>query len=555
MPAAHLSEQRRKELGAFYTPVELAECLVNWCLRSASDSAIDPSYGGYVFLEQACRRLEALGAEPRSVGRQVCGIDVDEEAAHLTQQRPDISDCRLIRADFFEIEPSPKMRFTANIGNPPYIRYQEWNGSSARARTVAEGLGVTLTRLASAWAPFIVHGCQFLEPGGRMGQVLPAEFLHAQYARSVAEYLTESFERVTLVLFDEQVFPGAQEEVLLLFAEGYGAGPAAGIGVMRCRNTEDLDTDRIDGKGRGYVDLDTPLLRLLPVRTQRTYQRLATSSSVTTLGDLAAVDIGVVTGANGFFVRCRDEIDKRGFDPTLFATTVSKAKHVAGARFSSSDVATLEKAGHATAMLVADRSSDEALGTVAALIREGERDGLHERYKCRIRDPWYAVPIPKRGVGDAFLTYMSNGFPRLVLNEVGALSTNTVHSVSLHSAAAPDALAAVFYNSLTLLSAELVGRSYGGGILKLEPTEAERLLIPRFDGRLGKALPAVDRAVRVGDLDAALDLVDRQVLPPLGLDDGAIRGLRRAREYLVARRRGRSGKHRGTAGRQGRNGR
>jgi hypothetical protein len=99
-----------------------------------------------------------------------------------------------------------------------------------------------------------------------------------------------------------------------------------------------------------------------------------------------------------------------------------------------------------------------------------------------------------------------------------------------------------FYNSLTLLSAELVGRSYGGGILKLEPSEAERLLIPSFERSLGRLLPRVDTLLRQGELEAVLDLVDPLVLAPLGLRQADILGLRAARHKLFARRRARSKK-------------
>jgi hypothetical protein len=135
---------------------------------------------------------------------------------------------------------------------------------------------------------------------------------------------------------------------------------------------------------------------------------------------------------------------------------------------------------------------------------------------------------------------MSNAFPRLVANEARARSTNTIHNVWLVNGVLPGALTVAFYNSLTLLSAELVGRSYGGGILKLEPTEAERLLIPTFPASAANRLPHIDGAIRRGDVNAALDIVDAIVLRPLGLSDREIEGLRNARENLFARRRART---------------
>ena len=534
--------KRRKELGAFYTPPEMAAALIEWALRDAHDTMIDPSFGGLVFLRAARDRLLELGADPRTVAFQICGVDLDEVALRRANEEAALRGCRLIHSDFFRLKPSSEYSFTANVGNPPYVRYQAWNGNAHRAHAVTEKMNVRLTRLSSTWAPFILHGTQFLAEGGRMGQVLPAELLHSQYARPVIDYLAQSFESVTITLFETKVFPGALEEVVLLFADGFGRGPAAGIGVLPLRDLEELTLDMIDGKGKGYLDPTLPLLRVLPVKTQRLYRRLAEHADVKALGDFASVDIGVVTGANEFFLRSREEVKARGFDRRLFRVGIAKATDVEGARFAKADVRSLDARGRRTALLDAAGATEEALKTVQDLVREGEGLGFHTRYKCRIRSPWFVLPIPGRGAPDAFLTYMSNGFPRLVLNEARAISTNTIHNVSLLNGESTAALCAAFYNSLTLLSAELVGRSYGGGILKLEPTEAERLLIPSFTESLADVLGEVDAALRVRDLDRVLDLVDPNVLYPLGLSKADVAGLRRAREKLSQRRRLRNSK-------------
>ena len=167
---------------------------------------------------------------------------MDEEALRVAREEEGFEDETSFHSDFFDVAPADTPLFTANIGNPPYIRYQSWSGE--RAHEIAAELGFKLTKLASIWAPFILHGCRFLAPGGRLGQVLPAELLHAQYARPVVRHLTESFREVTVALFDEAVFPGALEEVILLFADGYGEGPAEGIGLVALPRTSTISTWR-----------------------------------------------------------------------------------------------------------------------------------------------------------------------------------------------------------------------------------------------------------------------------------------------------------------------
>jgi adenine-specific DNA-methyltransferase len=542
MTSLAAEHHRKKGLGAFYTPPEIAAKLVQWAIRSDQDTMIDPSFGGLVFLKAARERLVELGADSTQANAQLCGVDLDEDAVRGAAREPGLDNCRLLHANFFDLAPSAGMRFSANVGNPPYVRYQSWNGSGARAHEVIAD-DVRLTRLASVWAPFLVHGCRFLKHEGRLAQVLPAELLHSQYAEPVVEFLKASFATVTVAVFEERVFPGALEEVILLFADGFGEGPAAGMGVVACRNVHDLELDQIDGTGRGHLDLEVPLLGLLPGRTQALYRRLMRDERMRRLGSLASVDIGVVTGANQFFMLRRGEVLKSGLDAAAFRTAISRAADIRGVRLTQADMEALDAAGQPTALLAV--MSAEASG-VARLVREGEKRMLHQRYKCRIRDPWYALPLPKNEP-DAFLTYMSNGFPRLVSNDARALSTNTIHNVRLLNGGSPRALSVGFYNSLTLLSAELVGRSYGGGILKLEPTEAERLLIPPLPQELESHLDAVDAGIRGGELESVLDHVDALVLKPLGLSDGQMAGLRRGREKLSARRRARGSRPNGAA--------
>jgi adenine-specific DNA-methyltransferase len=531
---------RRKELGAFYTPPAMAAKLVNWAVRDANDRVIDPSLGGFVFLKLAKERLLALGSSQEDLAGLIYGVDLDSEALHAARSVQGLEDVTLIHSDFFEVQPDHLPQFTANVGNPPYVRYQRWSARQSKAHTIAEAMGARLTRLSSLWAPFILHGCRFLQAGGRLAQVLPAELLHAQYARPVAEHLVRSFRKVTVAVFHERVFPGAMEEVLLLFAEGFGEGPAAGIGLVTAKNLDDLDVASLDGIGQGYLSRRLPMLGLLPRRAQALYRQLEQDPRITRLGELARVNIGAVTGGNDFFLRTRAEVDRRGFAPTLFKTAVSRAGDLPGAQLDHSDIVRLAERGRPTELLAVNGHSARELASIRELIEEGERRGLPERYKCRIRPRWWSVPLPTGGAPNGFLTYMSNTIPRLVYNKARAISTNTLHGVVVADGVSMTALVVAFYNSLTLLSAELVGRSYGGGILKLEPTEAQRLVIPPLAPGLGRVLVRVDRLLRAGEIDLLVETVDSIVLAPLGLCQTELAELRNARAELLARRKSRS---------------
>jgi adenine-specific DNA-methyltransferase len=542
---AATSSGRRKELGAFYTPPAMAAKLVEWAVRSPTDRVLDPSFGGLVFLDAARRRLRSLGAADCEISKQLFGVDVDEDA-HATgglHEELDLPREALLHRDFFAVSPGRAIpTCQAVVGNPPYVRYQGFNGSAGRAHELAAAAGVPLSRLASSWAPFLIHATSFVAPGGRLAQVLPAELIHAQYAEGVVEHLRTTFRTVSVAVFQGRVFPGTLEEVVLLFADDRGDHPGGDIRVVSAGDLAGLDLDRlaadplVDRGGRGTPHRGKLLSQLLPEQTRRVYERLSAADEVQRLGAVTSVDIGVVTGANDFFTLTVE--DAAELAPTLVQPAVSKAAQVAGARLSRDDHDRLLARGQRGLLFVADDQTDKhALDTANAYLERGRRAGIDQRYKCRVRNPWWALPLPKAGVPDLLLTYCANRNPRLAINEAGVLQTNTIHGVMLENRDLAPALATAFYNSLTLLSAELVGRSYGGGVLKLEPTEAEDLLLPPIPPNLGSLLGQVDALVRTKNIADVLDLVDAIVLHAgLGLSIDEIEDLRAGAEQLRTRR-------------------
>jgi adenine-specific DNA-methyltransferase len=97
--------------------------------------------------------------------------------------------------------------------------------------------------------------------------------------------------------------------------------------------------------------------------------------------------------------------------------------------------------------------------------------------------------------------------------------------------------------SMTLVGAETVGRAYGGGMLKLEPREADRLPVPSPElveaaaDRLTNVRPQVAGMLRSGKLTDAAKIVDDVLLVgELGMTRKAVRVLRDAHAEVTARR-------------------
>ena len=241
----HDSAHARKARGAFFTPPLLSQFMAQWCLRSAAERVFEPSCGEAAFLTAAAAQLRAMGAQGR-LQEQLTGVEIHADSAAMAAERLADHDAvaTITIASIFDLPAKPE--FDAVIGNPPYIRYQALSGSDrTKANQAALTQGVRFDGLTNAWAPFLVHAAGFLRPGGRLALVLPAELLSVNYAAPARQFLMERFSRVALVVFQERVFPGVLEEVVIVLAEG--EGPTDHCELYQANDASDL-TDLQPGR-------------------------------------------------------------------------------------------------------------------------------------------------------------------------------------------------------------------------------------------------------------------------------------------------------------------
>lgn len=550
----------RKKLGAFYSPRSLVEPMVGWAVRKATDTVLDPSCGDGVFAETAARRLRVLGAGPAAIVEQLHAVDLNPDAVRMTTEalRPVVApfDPNVRAQSFFHMEPPDDLFsegfFDVVVGNPPYIRYQEFAGTSrTQALRRASDAGVSLTGLASSWAHFVAHAVTFLRKGGRFALILPAELIHASYAAPLRRFLRASFGKVTVVSFREAVFPGAQEEVVVVLAEGHGEEHHS-LSLVELTSPQDLPRlDQLEAQSfEKGVEPAKWVPRRAADRAAAILTRLEGLGLMTPLGQAAKASIGFVSGANEFFVLTPEEAARWKLPAASLLYALVRARQMPDLLVTKRDIARLVSQNERCLLWL---PGPEPTASERAYIRHGEEIGVHEHYKCRVRTPWYRVPGVV--VPEAFLTYMSATFPRLARNQAGATTTNNLHAVRLSEIppALRRAFVVAFYNSATLLSCEWTGRSYGGGVLKLEPSEADRIHVPAVSlvRKHREALERLEKPLREalrkgGELITPLiEAVDRALLLPNGLHENEVVELRQAREDLAERRHSRARSNRG----------
>ena len=482
---ARLSSQAgeaAKENGAFYTPDAVAAALVRWAVRNGSDTLLDPSCGDGQFIAR----------HPNSVG-----VERDGAAAAVARGRA--PGALLHQADFFTWAERTTHRFDCAAGNPPFIRYQTFKGEVRhRALNLCAELGAPFSALTASWAPFLVVTASLLRSGGRMAFVVPASIGHAPYAAPLIEYLVNRFDLVRIVPIRRKLFPHLSEDCWLLFADGFGG------------STETLHFAPIEHFGEFQLPAPAQVVPVLEWRrewnrrlrpyllspTERSlYQDVARQPDSSRLGLEATVGIGYVTGDNGFFHLRPSEAARLSIPDEFLHPTVRNGR-VLPARTLSPDTIEEWRRSDEPMLLLRIPKGARLPAPVKEYLDSEKGQQARQTYKCRNRNPWYSVPDVR--VPACFLTYMSGVAPSLVKNAAAATCTNALHAVHPRNGGGEDRLLEVWDSTFVQLSCELEGHALGGGMLKLEPREAARVVVP--------ATAALPESVESGLRDAVRTL-------------------------------------------------
>ena len=325
---------------------------------------------------------------------------------------------------------------------------------------------------------------------------------------------------------------------MLLLADGYSAESVSEclIEMVEADDLGELLSARPNHKARGdcsVVDHSSEkwLKYFLKQSEIDLMRALKGHDGVVGLAYHADIDVGVVTGRNEFFVVSKDKI--REFELGRYTVPlIGRSSQLRGAIIDVKEWESLADEGKDMHLLMLGAPDKPPLNAGAKrYVKAGEAEGYHLGYKCSIRSPWHLVPSV--WAPDALFFRQIYDFPRAVLNEARAVPTDTVHRVRCRRD--PAATVENVYTHLTAASAEIEGRSYGGGVLELEPTEAERLLTPKAL-RSGIPLAEIDRMVRGGKVAEVLAENDRAILAAMGLSGRECATLKSIWEKMRERR-------------------
>jgi len=492
--------------GGFYTPQPIATFILKWGINGCADNEIlEPSCGDGIFLKQ----LKEHGYKFQSV----TAIEFDDEEAEKAN-RIELNNTTIINTDFHLYCNETTRKFDLVVGNPPYIRYQYFQEEQQNeAIKVFNRAKLKYSKLTNAWVSFVVGSSLLLKEKGKIGFVLPAELLQVSYAQQLREFLAHFYNKINIISFEKLVFPDIQQEVVLLLCEKNETNShlIEHLELKDASDLEKLDVNRLKSPSK-KIDFKSNKWTYYFLEQEEIdfLEHVAKKRIVPTIGDYANVEVGITTGANDYFTVPLSVVEE--YNLAEYAKPmVGRSVQVSSIIFTEKDWMINRQTKAKTHLLVfppKEKIKDHE--GVNSYINLGESLGVNKGYKTGIRENWFVIPSIK--LSDALFIRRNNLYPRLILNEANAYTTDTMHRVFLKKDTDKNALICSFYNSLSLAFSEIVGRSYGGGVLELMPSEVEKILLP-YKIENANLTATIDRMLRdKKSIDEILEIANQQIL-------------------------------------------
>ena len=449
--------------GVVYTPRAVAEEVARIGLLAISDISgkiLEPSVGDGSFLSA----LLARGIEEK----KITGIDIDEGATRKLEKK--YCGAKIVKADFLEFSCRNNIgTFELVIGNPPYIKRVAYSPSFLeRIKALANETGFAVGNLRNAWAAFIVTAAKLVHEGGALVFVVPYEMITVKYGKMIQRFLVHEGYDVEIYAPDAKAFPEIEQDAVILVAKKIGA-EKRDVRLNRVESCTRLDPTAtalvsIDNEKKAAIEvksvlMDSEIVDLL-IRLRNKSQHV---------DQYCESVAGIVTAGNQYFILNNDAVEREGLLPWA-RKIVKKASYLPkGPILSEEHFSQISVNFPCNLIDFHWQDSPPITDEAKKYIENCEEMKIHLRYKCKLRSPWYRIPIVE--ASDGLFFKRAHIFHRLCVNEAKVLVTDTAYQIRMRGNFGIRDLCFSFYNPLTLLFAEIDGRFYGGGVLELTPSE------------------------------------------------------------------------------------
>ena len=495
------SQEERNKLGQFATPPKLAMDIMEASKGLIESSErirfLDPAFGTGAFYSALLKCFSTLHLNWAQ------GHEIDPQYGNETVKLWDGTGLDLRIVDFTKSNPPSSEQDKTNflICNPPYSRHHHLSSDEKLRlqRLSSQITGMKISQLSGLYCYFMLISHSWLADDGLACWLVPSEFMDVNYGQQLKEYLTTCVNLLRVHRFSPKE---------LQFRDALVSSS-----VVWFRKTKPSTNCKVEFTYGGTIK-EPEQRRLLSIHSLRGMRKWNYLSNVVRvsnadaigkpagpkLSDFFHVKRGLVTGANKFFLLSPAQIAEYNL-PTEFLTPV-----LPSSRYLLSDEVQADDAENPILnqpLFLLNCSLPERIvrlnyPSLWEYLQSGIQMGIHERYLCQHRSPWYSQ---ERRDPTLFLcTYMGresirNSKPfRFILNHSKAIAANAylmLYPTSCLEEAfrrEPRLIRTAWEALNAITSQDLVSeaRIYGDGLYKLEPKELANVSVGNvFSTKLG----------------------------------------------------------------------
>jgi type I restriction-modification system DNA methylase subunit len=466
----------RHKLGQYYTRSDVVDLIVGFCVRSADDKVLDGGCGAGTFLVRSYVRKKILNPNKshRELIEDIYGVDIAKFPAHLSiinlvskglseiENYPNI-----LHKDFFDVLPGevytsaevkvtrlnrmekviklPKL-FDAVVMNPPYTRQEEMEDileeekNKAYKRCIEDWKAMSnypkrkelkLSKRASIYVHFFIHGGRFLKESGRLGLITSNSWLDVDYGGDLQRFFLENFKIKAIIESKvERWFEDADINTAITILERCSNLEERGKNVVRFVQLKrplaefipPVESERerwayveklidlIESKNRYYEDEKIRIFTKVQkelweegydkekneyvgtkwgkyIRAPGIFYKILEKGKdkIVPLSYVAEIVGGLITGSNDFFYLSEEKLNKWKIEPQFLLAVVKTPRELNRIAFTSKDLK------YKLFYVTADKNKLKGTNALK-YIKRGEKLGIHNAPTFRSKDRWYELP-------------------------------------------------------------------------------------------------------------------------------------------------------------------
>jgi len=455
--------QKRKRLGQFFTPPEVALFMASWV--KDCKNILDPAVGNNIF------QCSLNQLNPKAT-YSFTGYEVDMDIAeffHLDVETVKIQDYLLSGWG---------CKYDGIICNPPYNKFQSVKNREKVYETFEKETGQKYSRYTNQYILFLLKSLQELSDDGKLVYIIPSEFLNSNYGTFVKKILVNQKLIRAIINFEKPVFADALTTCCIVFID---RSEKDCIEFVSLSDYQEISTLRIDAQFFSKNSMIMNYSRINPEEKWLNYLKNTKEISyfnTKKFGTFCDIHRGIATGDNDYYLFNKEKVDKFSLSMDDMLPCICSSRDVDSVLFKQDDLERIIEQNRNIFVLNVRNPHSEA---VEHYLEIGINNGVDKKYLPAHRRIWYLPE--KQKPADLWITAASRDSIKVVKNCVAVNNLTSFHSVFIKDKyhRYQDI---IFCYLLTPIAQKIISnnkKELGNGLSKFQPRDYLESEVYNFD--------------------------------------------------------------------------